>query len=364
MRIEVNTDSLKKAVSTASSFLNKDSYRYVYTKLKFCYENNKLRVSAYSEQSAATIFIDAKEVDTSNPYSIGLVDPDLCKNILTLSDQDTEIEFTDKNIIIESFSSFTLQSNKDIEEAVELVPLTGNSIKIDKKHLTTIATSELFASDVFSSNSQMNGVRVKLENNLLSITATDSNVLLHTEYTDITGDDFDCIIPKIGLSLINKIDNISELRISDNRIEWSGSDIIIQYILLEGTYPPIERLLSSLTKDFEFIISRPKLETAFKSALLLAEDSYTASLLLDNNSMIIEMKKAGRGKNKTTIEVGGTFNKCTLLLNAKRFLDYLKIAKSDELTITVMDKLSNGSRPLLVLDSEINKKFLIVSEIH
>ena len=363
MKIKVNTKDLKKAVSTASNFINKDSYRYVYTKLKFEYLDKKLKISAYSEQSAATICIAAEEIDAGTTYSKGLVDPDLCKSILSISDESTEIEFSEKNITIESFSSFTLQSSKELEDVVELIPLDGDFIKVEKVHLTALSNSEPFISDVFNSSAQMSGTRIHIDNKKMSITSTDSNSLLHNEFEIDTTNSIDCIIPKIGLSLINQIDNISELRVSENRIQWSGSDTIIQYLLLEGQFPPVDRLLSSLTEDFKFIISKPKLEIAIKSALILAEDSFIASFSIKDSEMIVEMKKAGRGKNRTKIEIGEFNGEVKINLNAKKLLDYLKITKSEELEFHVMGSLSNGSRPILILDSDQTRKFLIVSEI-
>ena len=274
---------------------------------------------------------------------------------------DSKLYITTKN------SSFTLNCN-EVNDFPDLkFDEVENPILINNKMLKNIINETIFATSTQESRPALTGINMKISNNILECTATDSFRLAKksVEISNPVEKEINIIIPTRSLNelikMIDDSDETLELHIFDNKILFKTDKIIMMSSLINGTYPDTSKLIPT---DFEIVLS-VKLNDYYnaidRASLLTNEsDRNTIKLECKNNEAIISSTIPEIGNVKETITVENLNSKDIVIsFSSKYMMDAIKTFDSDEIELCF-----NGDiKPIIIRSKEDNSLIQLIVPI-
>lgn len=233
----------------------------------------------------------------------------------------------------------------------------NNIYKINVEKFRQAVGQVIFAVSTSETRPEINGVLFDVENNKLTLAATDSYRLAEkvTELSnDSSGQNIRIIIPTRTLqevqrilgsfkdpAAISEIENI-EVCVSDNQVSFSFGDIELVSRLVEGQYPDYRQIIPKDSKT-KAVISTTELVGATKTASLFSRSGiYDVSLDFNESekNIVISSVNSQVGENTSSVSADITGSGNNITVNFRYLLDGLQNINDSTIEVGVIDESS------------------------
>lgn len=266
-------------------------------------------------------------------------------------------EVVDNKIYITTTnSSFNLNCNRSDEFPTLDLSENKNPILISKKVFRNIIRQTSFATSTQESRPILTGINLKIEENIMECTATDSYRLARKkiELSQTVAEGINITVPTRNLNelmkLLNEEEGDMELHIFNNKIIFKFDSIIMMSRLLNGTYPDTSKLLPE-TFELTVKLKLSEFYDAIDRASLLTNESDKNTIKLESNQNEIMLSsnipEIGNVEETIVIEKDNE-NEITISFSSRYMLDALKSLESEEIVL-----LFNGDiKPIIIKNPE------------
>ena len=274
---------------------------------------------------------------------------------------DSKLYITTKN------SSFTLNCNEVNDFPNVKFEEVEEPIIINNKMLRNIINETIFATSTQESRPALTGLNIKIENNKIECTATDSFRLAKKiiELEKVVENNINIIIPTRSLNELIKMiednDEKIELHIFENKVLFKSENIMLISSLINGTYPDTSKLIP---ESFETILSVNLNDyyNAIDRASLLTNESDKNTIILESNKneAIISSNIPEIGNVKENIKISNSKSEeIKIAFSSKYMMDAIKTFNSDEIELCF-----NGDiKPIIIRSKEDNSLIQLIVPI-
>lgn len=226
------------------------------------------------------------------------------------------------------------------------IPLFKNMIK-----------QTVFAVSTMETRPILTGVNIKLENNELTFTATDSHRLAmrKTAIEAAEVEFHNVVVPGKSLNELNKIlddtEETVEINVTNNQILFRTKHLSFLSRLLDGNYPETSRLIPEERKTRIVVNTKELLNTIDRASLLAREERNNVVKLTTQGSSIVEITsnspEVGNVHEEIVVEtIEG--EELKISFSSKYMMDALKSMEYDEVIID----FTGAMRPFVIIPKE------------
>ncbi|SDQ04729.1 DNA polymerase-3 subunit beta [Virgibacillus subterraneus] len=278
--------------------------------------------------------------------------PDIVRK---LPEKTVEIE-ADSNLkvtIRSGKAEFNL-NGQDAEEYPQLPKLqTDNSFEIPTDLFKSLIKQTVFAVSTMETRPILTGVNVKLENETLIFTATDSHRLASREIPvkESNGNLPSIVVPGKSLTELNKIlddteENV-EISVTNNQILFRTKHLNFLSRLLDGNYPETSRLIPEQSKTILHVKTKELINTIDRASLLAKEERNNVVKLTTKGDNVLEITsnspEVGRVAEEISVQsIEG--EELKISFSSKYMLDALKAIENDEVKV----EFTGAMRPFII----------------
>jgi DNA polymerase-3 subunit beta len=261
-----------------------------------------------------------------------------------------------------SDSHFTIYG-QDTSQFPKVPELGGEpGIEVGLKNLQEVIEHCLFATAKESTRYALNGVLWEVKGKKMSMVATDGRRLAKSRVSLASApskkmETAKIIVPSKTLSLLGKIGgtdkDIVVVKLVDNLIILSCSNVIISSVLVEGTFPKYEDIIPS---DYDKKLTLPTeavLSAVRRSALLTSEESRGVKLSISKDSLVFSCRAPETGDAKVEMTINYKGQPIEIGFNPQFIMDALRVMPEPEFDL----ELGQPDRPGLI---KCGKDFLYV----
>ena len=286
MKFTISRDVLMTSVQNVMKAISSRTAVPILTGMKIEAQTDGITLTGSDSDISIESFIPTEEDGTVHVEHIEPGDiiiqarffPDIIRK---LPDQTVEIA-TDENMQVKIRSGeaeFQL-NGQDASEYPQFPALIADqSFKIPADMLKNLIKQTAFAISTMETRPILTGINVKLEDNTLTFTATDSHRLaskqIPVEETDVEFPSI--VIPGKSLNELNKIltdkNDAVEISITKNQILFRTEHLSFMSRLLNGNYPETSRLIPDQSKTVVHVQTKSLLHMIERASLLAKEDS-------------------------------------------------------------------------------------------
>lgn len=322
--------------------------------IKFELNDDGLYLTASDTDLTIKSFI--KRSDITKVYNNGsiVVQSKYINDIVRkLPDDKLNVEVLDglKILITSKNSEFKLNCLK-VEDFPQIkLDYQKDPIIIKGDIFKTMIKQTVFAISTQESRPLLTGINLKLQGNIMEITATDSYRLAKKTLTvkEFIKDEINVTIPGSNISELDKIivdDSPVEMHIFSNKILFIYKNITFQTNLLNGTYPNINNLIP---EKFSIIFNTNYNDffSAMDRASLLTQNKEKNIVKMEtkNNNLIISSYASEIGRVEETIDIQKNESpNVSISFSAKYMLEALRTI--DDTDIVVL--LNNEIKPIII----------------
>lgn len=355
MKFQINQKILLEHLNYVIKGISSKNLIPILNCIKFDLEKDGLYLMSTDNEIAIKTFIEKKDIDKIDTLGEFVVSGKYIYEIVRkLENTIIKLENNEDNkLIIEtSFSSFKLNLN-DVNDFPDLdLEYIKNPIIIKQKSLKNAVNQTIFATSNQESRPVLTGINLKIKENKLQFTATDSYRLARKiiEIDQNIKENIDIIIPSKNLlevvRLLNNEDDNIEIHIFNNKIIFKFNSIIIMSRLISGNYPETDKLI---TDNFELKIkiNLEEIYSAIDRASLLTNEE-------EKNIINFESKDNNVEIHSNIPEIGNVLEKLIVSKNndsnikisfsSKFMMDALKVFDSEEIEL----KFNGEIKPIII----------------
>lgn len=207
----------------------------------------------------------------------------------------------------------------------------------------------------------LTGVLLSYDGEVLRAVATDTHRLaVCAKKLPGLGNAVEVVVPLRALSVIKRLPISTEseltLTIGERRliVATDGARVVAQ--LLEGTFPPYQRVIPQETTR-QWIMDREELLAAIRRELILArEDSNRIILRSEGDTVYLTAKSIGLGEGKDEVSVVKEGDDIEIAFNGKYLLDALEVIATPSAVLEMTER----DRAAVLKPSEGEPSFLCV----
>lgn len=347
MKLICAQSDLDRALAIVSKAITPNTTLPVLNNILLKAEGKSLYFSSTNLEVAIQYFIPA---EVKMEGSITVPAKLLSSYIGLLKDEKVEISLTEGDtVIISSPSSHTKIKGINAHEFPAIPKFEKeNTLKVDSVDLDLAITQTVFAASTNTSRPVLSGVLFDVNKDILKLVATDSyrlaeKTLKLKEGTNVT---IQCIVPaktvaELGKLLSRSEEKEVEINISKNQVLFIIGDIQLMSRLIEGKFPPYEKIIPKSTKTKSEVLVDDFANVVRRVSLFARENNNSIKVSVTNDgklSVSTDETKVGEEKAELMAKVQGENNK--IALNAQYLLDVLNYIQSDSLLLEIDDKLS------------------------
>ncbi|MFD1066982.1 DNA polymerase III subunit beta [Oceanobacillus locisalsi] len=266
-------------------------------------------------------------------------------------DIDVDEQFNVK--ITSGKSEFNLNGQNADEYPLLPQVETENSFEMPIDLLKNMIKQTVFAVSTMETRPILTGVNIKLENQKLVFTATDSHRLAKREIPipDANMTIEQVVVPGKSLNELSKILNDSEetieISVTNNQVLFRTKHLNFLSRLLDGNYPETSRLIPDHSKTTIQIKTTPLLRSIERASLLAKEERNNVVKFTNNDDALIEISsnspEVGNVEEQVTADkVDGENLKISF--SSKYMIDALKAIEYDEVII----EFTGAMRPFII----------------
>ncbi|MEC5425055.1 DNA polymerase III subunit beta [Virgibacillus sp. C22-A2] len=278
--------------------------------------------------------------------------PDIVRK---LPENTVEIEADDNlKITIRSGKAEFNLNGQDAEEYPQLPKMqTDDNFEMPTDLLKSMIKQTVFAVSTMETRPILTGVHIKLENNKLTFTATDSHRLASREIPIVNGStEFSSVVvPGKSLNELNKILNDTEdaveISVTNNQILFRTRHLNFLSRLLDGNYPETSRLIPDQSKTTLHVKTKELLQTIDRASLLAKEERNNVVRLNTQGDNQVEITsnspEVGTVSEEITVQsIEG--EELKISFSSKYMIDALKAIEYDEVQI----EFTGAMRPFII----------------
>lgn len=242
----------------------------------------------------------------------------------------------------------------DAEEYPQLPKLqTDDSFEMPTDLLKSLIKQTVFAVSTMETRPILTGVKLKLEDNTLSFTATDSHRLASREIPvkEARTAFPSVVVPGKSLNELNKIlddtEEAVEISVTNNQILFRTKHLNFLSRLLDGNYPETSRLIPDQSKTVIHVKTKELLHTIDRASLLAKEERNNVVRLTTKGEQLIEITsnspEVGTVAEEVTIQsIEG--EELKISFSSKYMIDALKTIEYDDVKI----EFTGAMRPFII----------------
>ncbi|OZU89472.1 DNA polymerase III subunit beta [Virgibacillus indicus] len=282
--------------------------------------------------------------------------PDIIRK---LPEKTVEIE-SDENlkITIRSGKAEFNLNGQDAEEYPQLPMLqTDESFEIPTDLLKSLIKQTVFAISTMETRPILTGVNIKLADNKLSFTATDSHRLASREIPvkEANIEFQSIVVPGKSLNELNKIlddtEETVEISVTSNQILFRTKHLNFLSRLLDGNYPETSRLIPEQSKTTLHVKTKELLSTIDRASLLAKEERNNVVRLATKDDSNVEITsnspEVGTVAEDVTIQ-SMEGEELKISFSSKYMIDALKAIEYDDVKVD----FTGAMRPFIIRPAE------------
>ena len=278
--------------------------------------------------------------------------PDIVRK---LPEKTVEIEVdTNLKVTIRSGKAEFNLNGLDAEEYPHLPNLqTENSFEMPIDLLKNMIKQTVFAVSTMETRPILTGVNLKLENNVLTFTATDSHRLAKREIpvADAAIEFQQVVVPGKSLNELYKIlddtEEKVEISVTNNQILFRTKYLNFLSRLLDGNFPETSRLIPEQSKTKIQVKTKELLHTIDRASLLAKEERNNVVKLATHGDFIIEISSNSPEVGNVVEEIAIDIlegEELKISFSSKYMIDALKTIEYDDVTI----EFTGAMRPFII----------------
>jgi len=347
MKLTCAQVDLERALNIVSKAITTNSTLPVLNNILLKAEGKNLHFSATNLEVAIEYFMPA---DVKSEGAVTVPAKLICSYVNLLKDEKLEMSLLDGNTLqITSPSDQTKIKGIDANE-FPVIPKVEkeNTVKVNVKALELGITQTVFAASSNTSRPVLSGVLFDISGDLLKLVATDSYRLAEKKITlkEKAEKEIQCIVPaktvvELGKILAKAEEKEVEINITKNQALFVIGDIRLMSRLIEGKFPPYEKIIPKDTKTKLVSVSEDLANVVRRVSLFARENNNSVKVSATNDGKLTistEETKIGEEKAELDVEIQGENNK--IALNAQYLLDVLNYIQSEKIQFAIDDKLS------------------------
>lgn len=348
MKIHVLAENLQKKLSFVNHAISSKSQLPILSSFLLEAKDNLLTISStdleIGMQVKLPVEVEEEGVTTAPAKLFTELIASLSKEKITLQTEENSLRISSKK----TKSSLQVSPKEDFPKLYEEKGLL----------LATVSTEDLqnnFQSVIFSASSDMarpalTGVLVTEEKEGFLLVATDGYRLSLKHYAQNNprlGNTSTLIVPaRIFRELLALKEDTGDVKIyiseERNQILLEGGESIIVGRLIEGAYPPYEKIIPfDFSAQTTFL--REDLLKAVKICSIFARDSANIiSLSLKKEAIIVSSQSGSVGENSVEVEAKLTGEENEIAFNARYLQDVLSHVNAEEMVFEMTGPLNPG----------------------
>ena len=306
MKLKIKRTILLEALNNVSKAISSKNIIPILSGIKFELFKDKLVLTASDNDiTIQTVINKNDDLEINSTGSIVIKGKYILDIIRKLETEFINIEIVDdhKIMIFTDNSEFNL-NGVDIKEYPDInLDLSNDYIKMKTGDFKTMISQTNYACSLDEARVVLTGVNIKINNNNLECSATDSYRLALRKYRlkEKVSNDIDIIIPSKNLSELLKVigpadDEAIEVHLFSNKVIFKFKDIIFQSRLINGTYPNTKNLIPNESL-FDLTVNNNEFYNMVDRASILNNDT-------DNNIITLELKNKVLKITSMSLEIG------------------------------------------------------------
>ncbi len=215
--------------------------------------------------------------------------------------------------------------------------MPSECIEIKQSILAEIIEETAFAASIKETRPVLTGVNFKLNEKVLTVTATDSYRLAKKSLSLDSENTFNITIPSKSLNevkstMLNGNDNI-KISQNDKKVQFIIDDMVLQSRLLDGGYPETDRLIPS-EFSYKMIIHKQDLIKAIDRTTFIKNDNMTINKLQCSTEEIVLTNKSQEiGESREVLNATWVGEPLNISFSGNYVMDAAKVLKGDQITI-------------------------------
>ncbi len=347
MKLICAQPDLERALNIVSKAITPNTTLPVLNNILLRAEGKNLHFAATNLEVAVQYFVPA---DVKNEGSITIPAKLIYSYVSLLKDEPVEISLIEGDTVLLKSPSSQTKIKGIAASEFPVIPKVEkeNTVKIDAKELETAISQTVFSASTNTSRPVLAGVLFDVNKDEVKIVATDSYRLAEKslklkEKTNIT---IQCIVPartvmELGKILSRAEEKDVEINVSKNQVLFVIGDIQLLSRLIEGKFPPYEKIIPKSTRTKLEILSEELVNVVRRVSLFARENNNSIKLSATNDGKLnvsTDETRVGEEKAEINVKIDGENNK--IALNAQYLLDVLNCVQGEKIQLEVEDKLS------------------------
>lgn len=270
---------------------------------------------------------------------------------------ENTIEFEANDQLQVTIRSGKAEFNLNGQNAAEYPQLpklkTDDSFELPTDLLKNVIKQTVFAVSSMETRPILTGVNLKLSDNTLNFTATDSHRLASREIpvAEANVEFSSVVVPGKSLNELSKIlddtEETVDISVTQNQILFRTRNLFFLSRLLDGNYPETSRLIPDQSKTTIHVNTRDLLHTIDRASLLAREDRNNVVKLTTAADGIVEITSNSPEIGRVSEEIAADSiegEELKISFSSKYMMDALKAIDSDEVQI----EFTGAMRPFIL----------------
>jgi DNA polymerase-3 subunit beta len=355
MRIECDTEKLKKAISQVERVTGKNLTLQVLNSILFIASGKFLKLRATNLSLGIEVEIPAKIESEGMMVISGSVLVNIFTNIYNIP--KVILENKDGNLLIETENNKIIIKGQPHEDFPNIPKISGETFEIESQKLIEGIKSVYYSASVSDIKPEYSSVYVYFFENNLFFVSTDSFRLAEKkikikENIEIPG----ILIPFKNIPEILKIIGDLTGKISvcfnENQISFSADNIYLISRVVNGIFPDYTQIIP---KEFntKAVVLKQELLNSLKISNIFSGKFNEVNLSIRVQEKIFELsvKNSEVGEYKTCLNAEIEGEDVELSFNSKYFFDCFQVINSDRIIIKINksnDGQLNRNKPLII----------------
>ncbi|RFA32587.1 DNA polymerase III subunit beta [Virgibacillus dokdonensis] len=360
MKFVVQREQLMTAVQNVMKAISSRPVVAILTGIKLEARKDGITLTGSNSDISIESYIPAEKegivyVDHIEEGSIVLQSKYFPDIVRKLPEQIVEIEVGESlKVTIRSGKAEFNLNGQDAAEYPQLPKLqTDDSFELPIDLLKTLIKQTVFAVSTMETRPILTGVNMRLADQTLTFSATDSHRLASrtVPITEATSEFSNVVVPGKSLNELNKIMDDSEekiqISVTNNQILFRTKHLQFLSRLLDGNYPETSRLIPDINKTILYVSTKDLLHTIDRASLLAKEERNNVVRLTTKNNNRVEIASNHPEIGNVTEEVPISSMEgedLKISFSSKYMIDALKVIDYEEVKIA----FTGAMRPFII----------------